>query len=41
VAAGIVLAVLVAIGAHPLWRLPLFLLFWSGAIGIFQARERT
>ncbi len=36
-----VLAILVATGANRLWRLPLFLLFWSGASGYFQWRDKT
>lgn len=32
---------LIATSVHPGWRLPLFLLFWGGAVGVFQAREKT
>lgn len=39
---GLVVATaLVVLGAHPLLRLPLFVLFSVGATGIFQAREKT
>jgi hypothetical protein len=33
--------VLIASGAPRLWRLVLLLPLWSGAIGFFQAREKT
>lgn len=40
--AGVAIAVLLAVVHAPLiWRLPLFLLFLVGALGIFQARART
>jgi hypothetical protein len=38
---ALVAAFLIIGGVHPLWRLPLFGLFWAGATGIFQAREKT
>jgi uncharacterized membrane protein len=39
---GAVIAVLfVAIGAPRVWRLPLFLVFYVAALGIFQARDKT
>jgi len=34
-------AVLVISHVPPLWRLLLFLLFYSGAAGVFQWREKT
>jgi hypothetical protein len=34
-------AVLVVSPVSSLWRLPLFLLFYSGASGVFQWREKT
>ena len=37
----IILGILLAVHANPLWRLPLFLVFWGAAIGFFQWRERT
>ena len=41
-AIGTVAAVsLIATSVHAAWRLGLFLLFWAGAVGIFQAREKT
>jgi uncharacterized membrane protein len=39
---GVVIAVLlVAIGAPRIWRIPLFLVFYVAALGIFQARDKT
>lgn len=39
---GAVIAVLlVTVGAPLIWRLPLFLIFYVGALGIFQARDKT
>jgi len=39
---GVVIAVLlVLIGAPLIWRMPLFLIFYVGALGIFQARDKT
>ena len=40
IGAGI-LAVLLALHANPLWRLPLLLVFWGAAVGFFQWRDRT
>jgi hypothetical protein len=37
----VVLAMLLATGANPLWRLPLFLLFFGAANGYFQWRDKT
>jgi hypothetical protein len=34
-------AALVVTHAHALWRLSLFVLFYSGASGVFQWREKT
>ena len=36
-----ILAVLLAVHANPLWRLPLLLVFWGAATGFFQWRDRT
>ena len=36
-----ILAALIAAGASRWWRLPLCLLFWAGAIGFFQWRDKT
>jgi len=36
-----ILAVLIAIGANVLWRLPLILFFWGGAVGYFQWHDKT
>ena len=39
---GVVIAVLlVMIRAPVIWRLPLLLVFYVGALGIFQARDKT
>jgi hypothetical protein len=39
---GAVIAVLlVAVDAPRIWRLPLFLVFYVAALGIFQARDKT
>jgi hypothetical protein len=39
---GVVIAApLVAIGAPRVWRLPLILVFYVAALGIFQARDKT
>lgn len=37
----VVLVLLIVFGANHLWRLPLLLLFWTSAIGYFQARDKT
>lgn len=39
---GAVIAVLLVVARAPLvWRLPLFLVFYFGALGVFQARDKT
>ena len=39
---GVVIAVLlIGIRAPLAWRLPLFFPFWVGALGVFQARDKT
>jgi hypothetical protein len=39
---GVIIAVLLVVVRAPLvWRLPLFLLFYVGALGFFQARDKT
>ncbi len=37
----VLLAILIAIGADRLWRLPLLLVFWGATIGYFQWRDKT
>jgi hypothetical protein len=37
----VIAAVLIVIRAPLVWRLPLFLVFNVGALGIFQARDKT
>jgi hypothetical protein len=40
--AGVLIAaILIVIRAPLMWRLPLFLPFYAGALGIFQARDKT
>jgi di/tricarboxylate transporter len=41
VAAIVISGLLVYIQAPVVWRLPLFLLFYVGALGYFQARDKT
>lgn len=39
---GVVITVLLVVARAPLvWRLPLFLVFYVGALGVFQARDKT
>lgn len=38
---ALALIILIATGIPRLWRLALFLPFWAGALGVFQAREKT
>jgi hypothetical protein len=39
---GVMIAVLLVVARAPLvWRLPLFLVFYVGALGVFQARDKT
>ena len=39
---GVVIAVLLIYIRAPLvWRLPLFLLFFAAALGVFQSRDKT
>ena len=37
----VILAILIVLDVNPLWRLPLLLVFWTAAIGYFQARDKT
>ena len=37
----VILGVLLAVHAHPLWRLPLLLIFAGGAISMYQWRDHT
>jgi hypothetical protein len=40
--AGVVIAVLLIVVQAPLfWRLPLFVLFFAAALGVFQSRDKT
>lgn len=42
VVAGIVIAVLLVVVHAPLvWRIPLIFLFYVGALGFFQSRDKT
>ena len=36
-----VLAVLILLQVNPIWRLPLLFMFWTAAVGYFQARDKT
>jgi hypothetical protein len=36
-----ILAALIATGADRWWRLPLGLVFWGAAVGLFQWRDKT
>ncbi len=36
-----ILGVLIVLGLHPFWRLPLFLLFSAATTSYFQARDKT
>ena len=38
---AVIAAMLVAVGAPRIWRLPLILVFYVAALGIFQARDKT
>lgn len=38
---AIIAALLIAIGAPLVWRLPLIFLFYVGALGFFQSRDKT
>jgi uncharacterized membrane protein len=39
---GVIIAVLLVVVRAPLvWRLPLFLPFYAGTLGVFQARDKT
>jgi MFS family permease len=38
---AVIAALLVAVDAPRVWRLPLFVVFYVAALGIFQARDKT
>jgi hypothetical protein len=38
---AVIAALLVAVGAPRVWRLPLIFVFYVAALGIFQARDKT
>jgi hypothetical protein len=38
---AVIALLLILIDAPLVWRIPLFLLFLFGALGVFQAREKT
>ena len=40
-AGGLIALAMLAAGAPRAWRIGLFFPFWMGALGIFQAREKT
>ena len=37
----LILGVLIVLGLHPLWRLPLFFLFSASMVSFFQSRDKT
>ena len=37
----VILGVLIIWHVNPLWRLPLLFMFWTAAVGYFQARDKT
>jgi len=37
----VIAAICVVAGVRPVWRLPLFLPLFAGALGFFQARDKT
>ena len=40
--AGVLIAVLlILVGAPLVWRIPLIFLFYVGALGLFQSRDKT
>jgi hypothetical protein len=41
VVAAVLATVFFAVGASPAWRFALFVPLWLGALGIFQALDRT
>jgi hypothetical protein len=38
---AVIAALLAAVGAPRIWRLPLIFVFYVAALGIFQARDKT
>jgi hypothetical protein len=38
---AVIAALLLAISAPRIWRIPLFFVFYVAALGIFQARDKT
>lgn len=38
---GVIAVLLVAVRAPLFWRLPLILVFYAGALGLFQSRDKT
>ncbi|MFL5501848.1 MAG: hypothetical protein ACJ79Q_11490 [Gemmatimonadaceae bacterium] len=41
VAGAVIAVLLIAVHAPLLWRLPLILVFYAGALGLFQSRDKT
>jgi uncharacterized membrane protein len=41
VVGALIAVLLVAVHAPMLWRLPLILVFYAGALGFFQSRDKT
>ena len=38
---AVIALLLILIDAPVIWRLPLFLLFFAGGLGVFQSRDKT
>jgi hypothetical protein len=38
---AVIAGLLIAVGSPLLWRLPLILVFYAGALGIFQSLDKT
>ena len=41
VVGAVIAGLLIAVGSPALWRLPLVLVFYAGALGVFQSLDKT
>ncbi|HEV7389582.1 MAG TPA: hypothetical protein VGN73_13305 [Gemmatimonadaceae bacterium] len=41
VVGAVIAGLLIAVGSPLLWRLPLILVFYAGALGVFQSLDKT
>ena len=41
VVGAVIAALLIAVASPALWRLPLILVFYAGALGVFQSLDKT